>query len=185
MIQVENEKLIDLRRLVNISLFTSLIIVGGYLSLPLPLSPVPIVLADFFVMLSGLLLGGRAGAASVGLLIFLSLIGLPVLAGGGAGIAVYYGPTGGFIFGYLACASVAGWIANKGTPGIIKDLAALVCGNALLYALGVPWLKFVAKLSWEQAIAFGLLPFIGGMVIKMITAVALARILRPGINRLR
>lgn len=182
---MENEKLIDLRRLVYISLFTALIIVGGYLSLPLPLSPVPIVLADFFVMLSGLLLGGRAGAASVGLLIFLSLIGLPVLAGGGAGIAVYFGPTGGFILGYLACASVAGWISNKGIPGTIKDLTALVFGNALLYALGVPWLKFVAKLSWEQAIAFGLLPFMVGMVIKIITAAILARILRPSINKLR
>ena len=177
--------MIDLRRLVYISLFTSLIIVGGYLSLPLPLSPVPIVLADFFVMLSGLLLGGRAGAASVGLLIFLSLIGLPVLAGGGAGIAVYYGPTGGFILGYLACASVVGWISNKGTPSIIKDLIALLFGNALLYTLGMPWLKFAVRLSWEQAIALGLLPFITGMVIKITTAVILARILRPSIKRLR
>lgn len=180
-----DQEFIDLRRLVYISLFTAFIIVGGYLSIPLPLSPVPIVLADFFVLLAGLLLGGRGGAASVGLLILFSLIGLPVLAGGGTGIAAYLGPTGGFIFGYLVCAFVVGLISNKGKPKMIKDLIALVVGNLFLYTLGVSWLKYSVKLTWEEAIAFGVLPFLAGMVIKIIVAVILGNMLRPRMSRFR
>jgi|SRR5690554_4962758 len=168
----------DLRKTVYISLFTALIAVGGYLSIPLPLSPVPIVLADFFVMLSGLLLGGSAGAASVGLLFILSLIGLPVLAGGGAGIGVYLGPTGGFLFGYLACVLVVGVLSNRGKPGRIKDLAALIMGNLCLYSSGVVWLKILFKISWAEAVALGLVPFIGGAVVKIIAAIVLAEIIR-------
>jgi biotin transport system substrate-specific component len=180
-----DQESMDLRRLVHISLFTAFIIVGGYLSIPLPLSPVPIVLADFFVMLAGLLLGGRGGAASVGLLILFSLIGLPVLAGGGTGIAAYLGPTGGYILGYLVCAFMAGLISNHGKPKMIKDLSALVVGNLLLYTLGVSWLKYSVKLTWEEAIAFGVLPFLTGMVIKIIVAVILGSMLRLRMSKIK
>jgi len=178
-----NTDMFDLRRMVYISLFTALIAVGGYLSFPLPLSPVPVVLADFFVMLSGLFLGGVGGITSVGLLLFLSLLGLPVLAGGGAGFAIYLGPTGGFLIGYLVCAFIVGQISNKGKSGILKDLVALICGNIFLYTLGVPWLKLVLKVSWKEALAFGLLPFIVGAVIKIIVAVMVRQFLRLSSNQ--
>lgn len=60
----------NLRIMVFACLFTALIMIGGYLSFPIPFSPVPIVLADFFIMLAGLLLGASWGSASVGLFLF-------------------------------------------------------------------------------------------------------------------
>lgn len=170
---------LNIRIMVFTSLFTALIIVGGYISFPIPLSPVPIVLADFFAMLAGLFLGASPGGACVGLFLFLGALGLPVFAGGKSGLAVLFGPTGGFLFGYLVCAIVIGLISQKGKASFFKNLVALIAGNIIIYGMGVPWLKLFLKLSWEKALAFGLLPFTPGIIIKIIIALSLSRILGP------
>jgi biotin transport system substrate-specific component len=157
----------SLRVTVYASLFTALIIVGGYLSLPLPLSPVPIVLADFFVMLAGLILGAAWGGASVGIFILLGLVGLPVFAGGKAGLAVLFGPTGGFIVGYLAGAVLTGWIGGRGEPSRGKDALAIGFGFTVEFILGLIWLGVSLQVGWGQALAIGLLPFLPGTLIKM------------------
>lgn len=174
---------VNLRMTVYASLFTALVIVGGYLSFPIPLSPVPIVLSDFFVMLAGLFLGPSGGLASIGLFIFLGALGLPVFAGGQAGLAALFGPTGGFLFSFPACAFVTGLISGKGKDSLIKDLAALIAGNIVIYLLGVPWLKAVLNLTWGKALAAGLFPFIPGAVIKIIAALGIVRVLRPGFRQ--
>ncbi|MGI6119632.1 MAG: biotin transporter BioY [Desulfosporosinus sp.] len=171
----------NLRMIVFACLFTALIIIGGYISVPL--GPVPIVLADFFAMLAGLFLGTSWGVASVGLYLFLGALGLPVFAGGKAGLAVFFGPTGGYLVGYLIGALVIGLISSKGKSSFIKDLIALIAGNIVIYGLGVPWLKLIFKISWEKAATLGLLPFMPGLVIKIIVALALIRILRPLLTR--
>jgi biotin transport system substrate-specific component len=168
----------NIRKMVFTSLFTALIIVGGYISFPLPFSPIPIVLADFFVMLAGLLLGASSGGAGVGLFLFLGALGIPVFAGGKGGLAVLFGPTGGFLFGYLVCATVIGIISRKGKPSVIKDLVALAVGNLALYSIGVSWLKLISKLTWGKALALGLFPFVIGIIIKIIVILLLNKALR-------
>lgn len=180
---MNTDQSVNLRMTVYASLFAALTIIGGYLSFPIPLSPIPIVLSDFFVMLAGLLLGASWGLTSIGLFFFLGLLGLPVFAGGKAGLAVVFGPTGGYLFGFLACALVVGLISGKGKPSMIKDLLALVAGSVVIYAFGVPWLKVVVNLTWESALAVGLLPFIPGIVVKIVAASALVRVLRPRFNQ--
>ncbi|HHT9110603.1 MAG TPA: biotin transporter BioY [Candidatus Brocadiaceae bacterium] len=168
----------NLRVIVYTALFTALIIIGGYLGFPIPFSPLPVVLSDFFVMLAGLFLGSSAGVSSVGLFIFLGALGLPVFAGGKAGLAVLVGPTAGFLCGYMACAFVIGLISTKGKPSMVKDFVALIAGNILIYGLGVPGLKLVLGLTWGNALAAGFLSFIPGTIIKVIVALALAKVLR-------
>ena len=82
----------NLRMTVYCALFTALIIIGGYISIPIPVGPVPIVLADFFVMITGLFLGLKYGLISTALYLALGALGMPVFAGGGAGLAVLVGP---------------------------------------------------------------------------------------------
>jgi len=168
------------------ALFTALIIVGGYISIPLPVGPVPIVLADFFVMVAGLFLGWKYGLVCIAMYLGLGALGLPVFAGGRAGLAVLVGPTGGFLFGYLLLVFAVGLISGKGQKAPAKapvtdaiNLVALIVGNILLYLVGVPWLKAVAHLSWGAALAAGLAPFIIGIVIKIAAAVSLGRALVP------
>ena len=170
---------LNLRMMVFASLFTALIVIGGYISFPIPLSPVPIVLSDFFAMLAGLFLGASWGVASVGLFLFLGALGLPVFSGGKAGLAVLFGPTGGFLFGFLVGALVIGLMSGKGKSSFIKDLAALIVGNIIIFGMGVPWLKLILKLTWGKALALGLLPFMPGIIIKIIVSLALIQTLRP------
>lgn len=169
----------NLRMTVYCALFTALIIIGGYISIPIPVGPVPIVLADFFVMITGLFLGLKYGLISTALYLALGALGMPVFAGGSVGLAVLVGPTGGFLFGYLLVVASIGFITGKRKPSIVTNLIALVVGNILLYAIGVPWLKFQMNISWAAALAAGLIPFIIGIVIKITVASALGRVLLP------
>ncbi len=170
---------LNLRMTVYASLFTALIIIGGYISFPIPFSPVPIVLSDFFVLLAGLFLGLSWGVTAVGMFLFLGLIGLPVFAGGKAGLAVLIGPTGGFLIGFLLAVAVIGMIAGKGKSFLVKDLVALIVGTIVIYGIGVPWLKLVLKVTWEKALALGMIPFVPGIIVKIIAALVLIRIIRP------
>lgn len=162
----------SLKGIVYCALFCALIIVGGYISIPI--GPVPIAFADFFVMMAALFLGPKRALASVALYLALGALGLPVFAGGKAGLAVLAGPTGGFLIGYLLLAAVAGTVAVAGRRRPWALVAALLAGNAVLYAVGVPWLKFQMGIDWAAALAAGLVPFLPGLVAKIALACVLA-----------
>ena len=75
------KKKITTREMTLCALFTVLTAVGAFIKIPIPV--VPFTLQFLFTMMAGLLLGGRLGAASVGLYALLGLIGLPIFAEGG------------------------------------------------------------------------------------------------------
>lgn len=173
-----------LRMTVYAALFTALIIIGGYISVPIPVGPVPIVLADFFVMVTALFLGYKWGSVSVVMYLALGALGLPVFAGGKAGLAVLVGPTGGFLIGYILVVLSIGLLTEKvkttsGKVTLVKNLVALIVGNVFLYLIGVPWLKMATSMSWSAALLAGFVPFIAGIVIKIIVAAALGQVLLP------
>lgn len=165
----------SIRMTVYACLFAALMVVGTYIKIPV--GPVPIVLANFFVILAGALLGSAWGAASVGIFLFLGLIGLPVFSQGG-GVAALVGPTGGYLFGYLIAAYVTGVISEHARSKPLLDIAALVAGAVSIYLAGLPWLKLSLHLSWSKTIAVGFLPFLVGDALKVAAAVAVVRILQ-------
>lgn len=165
----------SIRMTVYACLFTALIIVGTYIKIPI--GPVPIVLANFFVILSGALLGSRWGTASVGLFLFLGLVGLPVFSDGG-GVAALVGPTGGYLIGYLVAAFVTGMITEHGKSKPLLDVAGLASGAIVIYLFGLPWLKLSLHLTWLKAVALGVLPFLAGDALKVAAAVVIVRILQ-------
>lgn len=96
------EKLVsDARRIQSAALFVALITAGALVAIPLPGTPVPIVLQNAFVVLTGLVLAPAWAALTVGVYLLLGAIGLPVFAGATGGLAHFAGPTGGFLVGYL------------------------------------------------------------------------------------
>ena len=167
----------NLRLTVYSALFTTLIIIGGYISIPI--GPVPIALADFFVALAGLFLGWRWGLASVLLWLFLGALGLPVFAGGKAGLAVFMGPTAGFFLGYILLVLAVGFLTGQGKPSWLRNTVALIVGFVLLYPPGVLWLKTLLNMNWTAALTAGFFPFIPGTIIKLGAAVALGQTLVP------
>jgi len=167
----------QLRMTVYASLFAALVAVGAFISIPI--GPVPIVLQNFFVLVAALLLGPSWGAAAVAVYLLSGLCGLPVFAGGTAGIGRIMGPTGGYLLGYLPAVFTAAWISRKGGGRAWVDIAAMICGSLLVYGCGVPWLKMVTGMPFSKALAVGMAPFLIGDVLKIAAAVPVVKALRP------
>jgi biotin transport system substrate-specific component len=170
-----------LRWMVLASLMAALTAVGAYIHVPI--GPVPIVLSTLFSLLSGLLLGSRWGLASMGLYLLVGAIGIPVFAGGKGGFAHFFGPTGGYLFGYVLAAWITGFISEHSRGLLSLDILAVLVGSLAIYGLGVPWLKMVTQMSWAKTLMVGMVPFLIGDAIKAAVAVVLARSVRPILKR--
>ncbi|MGE4454033.1 MAG: biotin transporter BioY [Sphaerochaeta sp.] len=174
------------KRLLLTSLFSALIIVGAYLRFPIP--PVPITLQTLFVLLSGFLGGPSLALTSTSIYLLLGAIGLPVFSSGG-GLGMLLGPTGGFLFGLLPAAFLAGLAGSyraKSEHPRAYTMQCLLFGLAatiVVYLTGVPYLKMVANLSWKVAIQAGMLPFIPGDILKLLIATHLAGTLHTRIEQ--
>ena len=170
-----------LRWMVLASLMAALTAVGAYIYVPI--GPVPIVLSTLFVLLSGLLLGSRWGLASMGLYLLVGAIGIPVFAGGKGGFVHFFGPTGGYLFGYALASWITGFISEHSRGLIMLDILSVIIGSLVIYCLGVPWLKMVTQMSWPKALIMGMVPFLIGDAVKASVALILARAIRPVLKR--
>ncbi len=145
-----------------------LIALSAWLRVTLPFSPVPVTAQTLAVLLAGVVLGPQRGALAVLTYLLQGVVGLPVFAGGTAGLAVLFGPTGGYLLGFVAAASVAGWLHERGYGAL-----ALILGNVTIYLMGVSWLAL--GVGPEAAVSLGLLPFIPGDLVKVCCALILLR----------
>lgn len=167
----------QLRSMVYASLMAALTAVGAYIHLPI--GPVPIVLQNLFVLLAGLTLGWRWGLGSMAIYLLVGAIGLPVFAGAKGGIAHLIGPTGGYLFGFALAAFTTGWIADHSKHAVASDILAVIAGSLVVYAMGVPWLKWFSDMPWQKAVWVGMVPFLFGDTVKAAAAVVLVRAIRP------
>ncbi len=161
------------------SLFAALTAAGAYITLPI--GPVPIVLQNLFVLLAGLALGGKWGAASIGIYLIAGAVGLPVFAGGTAGIGKFAGPTGGYLIGFLFAAYITGIISSI-KKNTFLDILAMIIGSAAIYIFGITWLKIVTEISLAKALILGCYPFIIGDAVKIAAAAYIIKAIRKVIK---
>lgn len=149
---------------------TALTALLAQVRLPLPFSPVPITGQTFAVLLVGATLGANRGASSMVLYLAFGLIGLPIFAGGGHGIAYLTGATGGYLVGFIAAAYLIGRLAERGLGRNFRtSLIPFLLGNLVIYAFGVLWLSnYVGGI--QEAISLGMMPFLVGDSIKLMLA---------------
>jgi biotin transport system substrate-specific component len=124
----------------------------------------------------GAALGPGLGAASMGLYLLEGAVGLPFFAGGASGWSLLQttSATGGYLWGFVAAAAVVGWLARRGWDRSFRGaVAAMLIGEVVLYACGVPWLAGALGLSLERALELGLYPFVVGDVLKLFAAAVL------------
>ena len=157
------------KKLVYAALFAALTAAAAWVIIPLPY--VPITLQTFFVLLAGALLGAYFGALSMVAYLALGFIGLPVFAGGQAGLGVLAGAMGGYLTGFVLCAIVTGLIVKvRKSPGFLWYCFAMAAGTIVLYACGVLQLAVVLHMPLERAAIIGALPFVPGDTIKIVIA---------------
>lgn len=159
----------------------SLIISGAVLTaiaaqVAIPMWPVPITAQTFAVLLVGSVLGASRGALSMIAYFSLGAAGLPFFSGAVSGLN--FGPTFGYLVGFIAAAAIVGWLSQlnwqRKSLGV---MASFVIGNAVIYLFGLPWLALVlANLGvasdLNAVLAAGLIPFLVGDAIKMVLAAA-------------
>jgi biotin transport system substrate-specific component len=164
------------RDLVTAALITALMAVTGWVALPL--GAVPVTLQTFGVALAALLLPPGWAAGSLALYVVLGAIGVPVLAGGQAGLAVVLGPTGGYLMGFVAGAGLGSvvrvWTRSLGAPSLLADAAGGFVLIGVVYGIGTVWLAASLNLSFGAAVLAGVVPFVAGDVAKVAAAIVVA-----------
>lgn len=168
--------------LVLCGMMAALLSVLAWVSVPLPISPVPVTLQTLGVLLAGGLLGRRYGPVSVAVYVFVGLVGVPVFAGGASGIGELAGPRGGYLIGFVLAAFIMGLTAervrSRGAKGAWAFVLLAVGGigaTLLIYCAGVPWLAFVTGMGLEQGLIVGAALFLPGDIVKLAVAVPLIR----------
>ena len=182
-----NDRMLSLMsQLVLIAVGTALLALSARLAFSIPISPVPITGQTLVVLMIGMAYGSRLGAATLCAYLVEGGMGLPVFANGMAGWPVLVGPTGGYLFGFVAAAFGLGLLAERGFGrGPISTVVAMLAGTAVIYLFGAIWLaQFIGP---AKAIAGGVLPYLYGDALKLIVAAGLmplawraVRALRPG-----
>jgi biotin transport system substrate-specific component len=171
-------------RLLAIAAFTALTALGARITIDL--QPVPITLQVLAVLLAGLTLGARDGAARQVLYAVLITAGLPLDAGG-LGTLAWLRPSAGYLVGFGLGAFLAGWLAEigRGRLTILRFLAGPV-GVAAIYLVGAAWLTygFLAG-DWVKGWQSGIQPFLVVDAAKSIIAVLAAEGARAAIERTR
>ena len=170
-----------MRSIVLCSLMAGLMATGAFIHVPI--GPVPIVLTNLFVLLAGLLLGARWGAASAALYLLVGAIGLPVFYGGKGGLAHLSGPTGGYLFGFILSAWITGFISGHFRQSLAGRVIAVLAGSLIIYAPGVFWLKVITHMTWNKAWMLGMVPFLPGDALKAAAAVIIWRSVGPILDR--
>lgn len=168
----------------RMAMFSAIISICAVISLPLPITPVPISLATLGVMMTGAVLGPLDGTISVAVYILLGVIGLPVFGGMKSGPNVIAGPTGGFIIGYLAMAFVCGIMPkifknNEKKPfeNVAMQAVSMVISTVVLYLFGSLWFKVYTKTTIIGALVACVFPFLIGDAVKIaFSAVIVAKL---------
>lgn len=153
------------------ALMAAVICVLGPLAIPLPFSPVPISLTMVGVYLAVYAVGMWRGTIAMCLYLLLGLVGLPVFSGYTGGPAKLFGPTGGYLIGFIFTALISGFFIDRWWKNRIISALGMVLGIAVAYVFGSAWLAYLNGLTFAQALAAGVIPYVGFDLIKIVLIV--------------
>jgi biotin transport system substrate-specific component len=170
------------RALANVALVIAgslLIALAAQIAVPIPFTPVPLTLQPLAVLIVGITLGSRRGAAAATLYLLEGIASFPVFSQGHGGPLWLIGPTAGFLYSYPFAAFIAGWFSERGWGNSIpRAFAAMLIALAVIYAGGWSWLAILS--GPRAALALGVVPFVIPDLIK----IAIGAALLPSAQRL-
>ena len=151
---------------------------------------VPITAQSMGAMLAGGVLGARRGGLSLLVFVVLVAAGLPLLSGGRGGLALFAGPSAGFIVGFPIAAFVTGLIAEAGARHLSARgrsavynagfgfVANVLGGIVALYVLGIAGLMVFGHMALDAAFTV-IWVYVPGDLVKA----ALAAVVAAGVHR--
>ena len=152
----------------------------------IPIGMVPMSFTNMAIYLTIILLDKKKALISTAIYLLIGLVGIPVFAGFSAGAGKLFGPTGGYLIGYLALSFIGGNLLEKGASQgkrkIWNQIWALSMGTIVLYLMGTLWLMYQSKLNLMTALSVGVFPFLIFDAIKMILAVSIGNSIRKRIS---
>ena len=134
-----------------------------------PMFPVPMTLQTLAVLAIGMTFGARMGLLTVAAWLAQGAAGLPVFANGGS-TANFFGPTAGFLLGFLAMVWVAGFAADRGIRSVVGLTAAGLAASAVLYVPGLAWPALAMGKAMPDLISGWMMPFLLGDALKAVIA---------------
>jgi biotin transport system substrate-specific component len=146
----------------------------------IPWYPVPLTGGTFGALLIGGLYGLRRSFITLAIYLGIGILGLGVFAEWSGGWDYFTASTGGYLVGYLVCACIVGWFADRGaTRSITTMIGVMLIANASIYLFGASWLAnwtppgATDALGWEAAYELGIQPFVPGDIVKLFAAACL------------
>jgi biotin transport system substrate-specific component len=144
----------------KISMMVSLITISAWIAIPF--GSVPFTMQVVFVLMTPFILSTSAAMTAIALYLLMGAMGLPVFSGLSGGLHMLFGPTGGYLFGFLVAMPIMGMLAKK------NMLFSLVIGLVIIYICGVSYLSFVANISFTNAIMAGFVPYVPLDILKIL-----------------
>jgi biotin transport system substrate-specific component len=178
-------------KMILVALFAALIAVGAKISFPLPVSSVPVTLQTLFVLLAGMLLGKKLGAASAVVYLIMGLIGIPVFAQGSVGFAsIVLKPTFGYLIGFILGAYVTGALIQKfEKPTFWQLFLAALAGLLVIYLLGTVYFYLLKNIFFSEQVSVWwvvlnlFLVFVPGDILKILVAALIAKRMIPVLKK--
>ena len=169
------------RTLTEVALSAALLVICSLISIP---AAVPFTLQTFGVVVILVILGWRKGCAGILLFMLLGLIGLPVFSGGRGGPAALFGPTGGYMLGFLLTGLCYLVYEKLGRERLPAQIASLVLGLILCYTFGTLWFVqvYTGEITLSTALAWCVWPFILPDLIKLALALLVGRRVRKALR---
>ncbi|MEV5983674.1 biotin transporter BioY [Streptomyces sp. NPDC052051] len=144
---------------------------AAQIAVPIPGTPVPVTGQTFAALLVGTALGARRGFLALALYALAGIAGVPWFADGASGAG---GASFGYVLGMLLASAVVGALARRGADrSAVRMAGVMLLGEAVIYAVGVPYLMLVTGMSLPAALAAGFVPFLIGDVLKAALAMGL------------
>ena len=164
--KLNKNKVFNLTNLSTVLFGSILLIISS--KIKIDLYPVPMTLQPLAVLMIAMLYGRNLATATIGVYILQGLLGLPVFAYGG-GLMYIFGPTGGFIIGFLISGIVLGELADRGWgKRFITSIVCMLLGLLIIYFFGILQLTLIK--GFEYAILKGFYPFLIGDLYKLLIA---------------
>ena len=158
----------------KMALMVAMNCVSAYIIIPLPFSLSPLALQTMIVNLTGYVLNAKQAFMTMLVYLLVGLAGVPVFTGGSAGPGKLFGPTGGYIIGFLFTAVFLAYFKGEKYNFKRYALPGCVIGIPLIYVFGVVQLKLITGMGWDKAIMTGALPFIPLDIVKCLAAAVIA-----------